>query len=278
MLPDWDLDETFDRLAGHGIDAVELRVRDNPPGDPKPSFWGRHVADVSPANFLDKVPAIRAAAERTGVRVCTLAPRLWPDNPRVVDAVLAGAQAIDPDAPPMVRLNPPPYDRARPYREQFAAVRRGIEGLLPHTRELGIKLLYEIHVGTVAMSAGRAHALLDGLDPDAIGAIFDLPNMSRVALEDTRQSLDLLGPYLAYCHIGGSRPVAGAPGEHGQRQWSWEFCALEEGVADIPQVVADLRAVGYDGYLTIEDFSPRDTDLKLREGTAYLRHLLEMTR
>ena len=278
MLPDWDLDETFDRLAGYGIDAVELRVRDNPPGDPAPGFWGRHVADVCPANLLDKVPAIRAAAARTGVRVCTLAPRLWPDNPQVVDAVLAGAHAIDPDSPPMVRLSPPGYDRMRPYREQFAAVRRGIEGLLPRTRELGIKLLYEIHVGTVAMSAGRAHALLDGLDPDAVGVIFDLPNMSRVALEDTRQSLDLLGAHLAYCHIGASRPVAGAPEEHGQRQWSWEFCALEEGIANIPQVVADLRAVGYDGYLAIEDFSARDTDLKLRHGAAYLRRLLEITR
>ena len=103
MLPDWDLDETFDRLATYGIAAVELRVRDNPPGNPAPSFWGRHVADVSPANVLDKVPAIRAAAARTGVRVCTLAPRLWPDKPEVVDAVLAGAHAIDPAAPPMVR-------------------------------------------------------------------------------------------------------------------------------------------------------------------------------
>ena len=277
MLPDWDLDETFDRLAAYGIEAVELRVRDNPPGDPAPSFWGRHVADVSPANVLDKVPAIRSAAARTGVRVCTLAPRLWPDKPEVVDAVLAGAHAIDPAAPPMVRLSPPGYDRTRPYREQFAAVRRGIEELLPRTQELGIKLLYEIHVGTVAMSAGRAYALLDGLDPDAVGAIFDVPNMSRVALEDTRQSLDLLGPYLAYCHIGGSRPIAGAVDEHGQRQWSWEFCAMEEGVANIPRVVADLHAVSYNGYLTIEDFSARDTDLKLRAGTAYLRRLLALT-
>ena len=103
------------------------------------------------------------------------------------------------------------------------------------------------------------------------------PTCHRVALEDTRQSLDLLGPYLAYCHIGGSRPVAGALDEHGQRQWSWEFCAMEEGVANIPRVVADLHAVGYNGYLTIEDFSARDTDLKLREGTAYLRRLLALT-
>ena len=72
--------------------------------------------------------------------------------------------------------------------------------------------------------------------------------------------------------------MAGAPDEHGQRQWSWEFCALEEGVANIPRVVTDLHAVGYDGYLTVEDFSARDTELKLRQGTAYLRLLLKSTR
>ena len=274
MLPDWELEETFERVAGHGLAAVELRVRDNPPGNPAPSYWGRHLADVSPANLQHKVPAIRAAAARTGVRVCALAPRLWVDNQEVVDAVLDGAHAIDPEAPPMVRLSPPGYDRTRPYAEQFAAVRAGIERLLPQARARGVKLLYEIHVGTVAMSAARAHALLDGLDSAHVGAIFDLPNMSRVALEDTRQGMELLGPYLAYCHIGGSRPVAGAADAHGQRQWSWEFCPLAEGIANIPQVLSDLRAVGYSGYLSIEDFSTLDADTRLGRGRAYLRRLL----
>ena len=274
MLPDWELEETFERVAGHGLAAVELRVRDNPPGNPAPSYWGRHLADVSPANLQQKVPAIRAAAARTGVRVCALAPRLWVDNQEVVDAVLDGAHAIDPEAPPMVRLSPPGYDRTRPYAGQFAAVREGIERLLPQARARGVKLLYEIHVGTVAMSAARAHALLDGLDSAHVGAIFDLPNMSRVALEDTRQGMELLGPYLTYCHIGGSRPVAGDADAHGQRQWSWEFCPLQEGVANIPQVIADLRSVGYSGYLSIEDFSTLDADTRLGQGSAYLRRLL----
>ena len=274
MLPDWELEETFERVAGHGLAALELRVRDNPPGNPAPSYWGRHLADVSPANLQHKVPAIRAAAARTGVRVCALAPRLWVDNQELVDAVLDGAQAIDPEAPPMVRLSPPGYDRTRPYAEQFAAVREGIERLLPQARARGVKLLYEIHVGTVAMSAARAHALLDGLDSAHVGAIFDLPNMSRVALEDTRQGMELLGPHLAYCHIGGSRPVAGDSGPHGQRQWSWEFCPLAEGIANIPQVIADVRAVSYSGYLSIEDFSTLDADTRLGQGSAYLRRLL----
>ena len=274
MLPEWGLDETFDQLAAHGYGAVELRVRDNPPGSPAPSFWGRHVADISPANLAQKIPAIRAAVARTGVRVCALAPRLWVDNQTLVDQVLAGAQAIDPAAPPMARLSPPAYDRSQPYASQFAAVRDGIERLLPQAEAAGVKLLYEIHAGTVAMSAARAYELLAGLDSSRIGAIYDLPNMARVALEDPRQGMDLLGPYLTYCHIGGSRPVAGDPDQQGQRQWRWEFCALEEGIANLPQVVADLHSVGYDGYLSLEDFSARDPELKLREQGAYLRRLL----
>ena len=278
MLPDWDLDETFDRLAAYGIEAVELRVRDNPPGDPAPSFWGRHVADVSPANVLDKVPAIRSAAARTGVRVCTLAPRLWPDKPEVVDAVLVGAHAIDPAAPPMVRLSPPGYDRSEP-------LPRAVRGGTPRHRGAAAA-----HAGTRHQAAVRDPRRHRGNERRARirparrprsrcgrARSSTCPTCRGWRWKTPRQSLDLLGPYLAYCHIGGSRPIAGAPGEHGQRQWSWEFCALEEGVANIPRVVADLRAAGYDGYLTIEDFSARDTDLKLREGTAYLRRLLALT-
>ena len=62
MLPRWTLDETFDKLAECGYDAVELRCRYNPDEDSAPAFWGRHLSDGSPDNIVDKAPAIRAAA------------------------------------------------------------------------------------------------------------------------------------------------------------------------------------------------------------------------
>ncbi len=41
MLPRWTLDETFDKLAEYGYDAVELRSRFNPEdGSVEPAFWG----------------------------------------------------------------------------------------------------------------------------------------------------------------------------------------------------------------------------------------------
>ena len=165
MLPDWELDETFERVAGHGIAALELRVRDNPPGNPAPSYWGRHVADVSPANFLQKVPAIRAAAARTGVRVCALAPRLWIDDQEVMDAVLAGAHARPiPKRRRWCASTRRDTAAAAPTRSNLPRCARASNGCCRRPGRLGVKLLYEIHVGTVAMSTGRAHALLDGLD------------------------------------------------------------------------------------------------------------------
>lgn len=268
MLPRWGLDETFDRLAACGYQGIELRVRPAP-ADPneEPSFWGRHVADVSPANVLEKAPAIRAAAARTGLAVASLSPRVNPADAAGSELMFKAAAAIDPARPPMVRLDAPGYDRAKPYRPQFDAARQAFEAAVARAKPYGVRILYEIHAGTLAMTANRAAALLDGLDPRHIGAIYDIPNMSRVGLEDPRQGMDALGPYLAHCHIGGSRPVRtdGDPD-----RWAWEFCDLRRGIADIPAILADFRHVGYAGWLSLEDFSPGDDLAKIRDQGAWL--------
>lgn len=274
MLPRWTLDETFDQLKAAGFDGIELRVRPAP-ADPNetPSFWGRHVADVSPANVLNQVAAIRAAAARTGLRVVALSPRVDLADASGTDLLFRAAVAIDPLSPPMVRMDPPRYDRERPYAPQFAAVQRLFASAVIRARPYGIKILYEVHTGTVAMSATRAASLLAGLDPARIGAIYDIPNMTRVGLEDPRQGMDALGPYLAHCHIGGSRPAC-TPGAAGERdRWAWEFCSLQQGVADIPAILGDFHHLGYGGWLSLEDFSAGDDGAKLRDQGAWLRSL-----
>ena len=269
MLPRWTLDETFDQLEIAGYRGIELRVRvqpDNPAEEP--SFWGRHLADVGPANVLARAPEIAAAASRTGITVVALSPRVAPDDHAGLEALCRAAVAIAPGAPPMIRVDPARYDRDKPAVPQVDAVRQAFAGATAVARPFGVKLLYEIHTGTVAMSATRARTLLEGIDPALIGAIYDVPNMSRVGLEDSRQGMDTLGPYLAHCHIGGSRPVvqSAVPAD----TWTWEFCDLRHGIADIPAILSDFRSVGYAGWLSLEDFSPGDDATKIREQGAYL--------
>ena len=67
MLPRWDLDQTFDKLAECGLDGIELRCRYNPDDpDAEPSFWGRHLSDISPDNIVARASEVRKASERSG--------------------------------------------------------------------------------------------------------------------------------------------------------------------------------------------------------------------
>lgn len=273
MLPRWSLDETFDNLARHGYDGVELRVRDNP-DDPAPSFWGRHLADVSPANVFDKANQIQTAAARSGLKVVAFAPRCLVHETALARRLFEAAVAIDPDRPPMVRIGAPPHDRTKPYMPQFDQARANFAQLLPLAREYGVKVLYEIHTGTVAVTASRTRELLKDLDPDCIGAIYDVPNMVRVGLEDTRMGLELLAPYLAHCHIGNGLLVKDGRDQTGMQKWKWDFAGLQEGVADIPQIVRDLQEVGYGGYVSLEEFGPGSDDEKVKREAEYLRRLL----
>lgn len=274
MLPRWTLDETFDKLAEYGYDGVELRCRFNPDDETaEPAFWGRHLSDVSPDNILDKAPAIRAAAQKSGVRVAALAPRCLVDEEGAIRKVFAGAVAIDADTPPLVRIGAPRHDRTKAYMPQFLAARSGFAQVAQLAGEYGVKVLYEIHNGTVAVSCSRALELLRDLDPERIGAIYDVPNMLRVGLEDTRMGMEMLGPYMAHVHIGNGLLVKQERDEHGQQQWQWTFCDLRDGVADIPQIVRDLQDVGYEGYVSLEEFGQGDDDKKLKEQGAYLRAL-----
>ncbi|MEZ4863767.1 MAG: sugar phosphate isomerase/epimerase [Caldilineaceae bacterium] len=276
MLPRWTLDETFDRLAQYGYAAVELRCRYNPAdSDADPSFWGRHLADVSPDNVVAKANQIRNAVQRSGVQVVALAPNVTYEQTDVVHKLFKGALAINPDQPPLIRIGAPRHDRAKPYWPQFFAARTGFANLTELAREYGVKVVYEIHTGTVAVSASRALELLRDLDPNHIGAIFDVPNMIRVGIEDTRMGLELLGPYLAHCHIGNGVPVSTGRDDDGRLQWQWTFASLKEGVANIPQIIADLKAVNYQGALSLEEFGPGDDAAKVQEEGAYLRLLLD---
>ena len=276
MLPSWDLDQTFDKLAEHGYDGIELRCRYNP-DDPNvdPSPWGRHLTDVSPDNVVERAPQIREASQRSGITVAALAPNFTYEDTETVEKIFKGALAIDPNHPPLIRVGAPRHDRTLPYQPQFLSARAGFANLVETAREYGVKIIYEIHVGTIAVSCSRTLELLKDLDPAHIGAIFDVPNMIKVGIEDTRMGLELLGPYLAHCHIGNARPEPTERDKTGKMRWKWDFCDLREGIADIPQIIQDLKDLGYANYISLEQFGPEDDDKKIGEQGAYLRQLID---
>jgi len=275
MLPRWDLETTFKKLEKHGYEGIELRCRYNPE-DPNAElfYWGRHLTDVSPDNILDKAAQIRDLSNLTGVRVCTLASNFTYDKIEIIEKIFKGARAIDSDNPPLIRVGAQSHDRQAPYIPQFLKARASFADLVEMARNYGVKIIYEIHVGTIAVSASRTIALLENLDPNHIGAIWDVPNMIRVGLEDSKMGLELLGPYLAHVHIGNATPVQTERDETGSLQWEWNFSDLREGMADIPQIIQDLKDVGYRGYISLEEFGPGDDEEKISSQGNYLKSLI----
>ncbi|MDP6038091.1 MAG: sugar phosphate isomerase/epimerase [Candidatus Latescibacteria bacterium] len=275
MLPKWDLETTFAKLAEHGYDGIELRCRYNP-DDPNAelSNWGRHLTDVSPDNITEKAGQIRELSEKTGVRVCALAPNFVYDQTDIIEKIFKGALAIDSENPPLIRIGAQRHDRTQPYISQYLKARAGFATLVEIARDHGVKVIYEIHVGTIAVSASRTIELLEDFDPNHIGAIWDVPNMIRVGLEDSKMGLELLGPYLSHVHIGNATPVQTERDDNGQMLWKWDFSDLREGMANIPQIIQDLKDVGYTGYMSLEEFGPGDDDTKIGEQGAYLKKLI----
>ena len=169
---------------------------------------------------------------------------------------------------PRVRVGVSKPDGERSFREMLGESRAYLEEVEGLAGEHGVAALVEIHHGTICPSASLAHRLVDGLDPERIGVIFDPGNMVHEGFEDYAMGLDLLGPYLAHVHLKNAayaRPEGGGV-------WRGRWAPLEDGVVDFNRLFDGLDRVDYDGWLVIEDFSAaRPTREALRHNLDFVR-------
>jgi sugar phosphate isomerase/epimerase len=89
--------------------------------------------------------------------------------------------------------------------------------------------------------------------------------------ETTELALELLGPYVGHVHAGGHRPVEKGKDAVGTVEWEWPGVPMGEGLYSFPRMLRKLKALGYAGFISIEDFRELPVEQKLREGVDYLR-------
>ncbi len=272
-MPEYDLRQTAALLAREGYDGVEWRVQRIDPAlaAEAPSYWRHNKSTVDLSTIVEEAQAVCDLARSAGLEMPSLATYMQCSDRGDAERAMQGAKAM---GVPMLRLGVPRYDRTRPYPELFAETRAALEDVCPLAAAYGVKVLVEIHMGTITPSAGLARRLLDGLDPDLVGAIFDPGNMVCEGFEAWRMGLQLLGPYLAHVHV---KNYAWQPGEEDARgtlHWAPRPAPLSRGMVDWGQVIEDLRSVGYSGYLSLEDFdSSSSTEAKIKADIAYLKSL-----
>lgn len=151
-----------------------------------------------------------------------------------------------------------------------AGARRDLEWATAEAGRLGVTVLVELHHETIASSASAALRLVDGLDPATIGVIHDLGNLVIEGHEDHRAAFQMLGPYLQNVAW---RPVSSDP--DGTVAWKADWATLRQGQADVGAYLRALREHGYDGWITLEDFSTAvPLPERTRDNLAYVKSLV----
>ncbi|MFF1877788.1 sugar phosphate isomerase/epimerase family protein [Leifsonia sp. NPDC058230] len=272
--PDWTPEEAAQNLAAQGWDGIEWRVTDQSDAA-SPGFWAGNRANWPLTGLEDSLDEIARITRDAGLEYSGLGGYARSDDHENVDRMLAATAAL---GARQVRVTMPRTDSGE-YRELFAAARRDVARAASRAAELGVKALIELHHETITPSASAAFRLVDGLDPEHVGVIHDLGNLVIEGQESHRAAFQLLGPYLAHVHVKNVRWVPGEPETDGTVRWHHEWAPMRTGQADVDAYFTALHEVGYDGWVTSEDFS---TELPLRERTlgnlAYLREVESRTR
>ena len=270
-LPEYSPEEAAATLAGLGFDGVEWRVVDQPPWDGEPSFWFGNRCTLPLATLLDDAPRVRALADSHGLAVPNLGTYVQCSEPDAVDLAMRAAAAL---GSPSLRVMVPDYDGSSPYMPLRDAARRQWERVASLAARHGVRALVELHMDTIIPSASAAASFLDGLDPAHVGVIHDAGNTVFEGHERYRMSLEVLGPYLAHVHLKNARWTSFGARPDGGTQWFPSFAPLRDGIVDVPALLGALGVVGYDGWISFEDFSTeRPVYERTRDNLAYVRGL-----
>ncbi|MCZ7649480.1 MAG: sugar phosphate isomerase/epimerase [Planctomycetota bacterium] len=161
------------------------------------------------------------------------------------------------------------YDGARHSREWMARQAESLSALMSHAERHALRFVFELHHGYVVNSASAALRLLDAYPPSRAGVLLDPGNMVFEGGEGWRNSVQLLGPYLAYVHCKNAAWERGVDG-----RWHRKWAGLSEGIANYPELLTALKDEGFAGYLSVEDLRRElPAAQRIAEGLAYLKDL-----
>ena len=172
----------------------------------------------------------------------------------------------------MARIQVPRYDGKTAFGPLWDRARRDYAEVARLAGDHGVKALVEIHHGTIVPSASATRRFLDDLDPASVGSIYDPGNMVWEGHEQYRLALETLGPYLARVHAKNSGWRQVGQRADGSLAWQAEWLPLDAGIVNYRELFATLRDVGYDDWVSVEDFSTaRSLSDRTRENLRYLR-------
>jgi sugar phosphate isomerase/epimerase len=267
-LPQWTPQEAAAELAAAGYDGVEWRVTDQQPAG-EPGFWAGNRCTWPFASLTDDLDRIAELARGNNLEMPSLGTYASCTAPEDVDKVMQAAAALGVG---QLRVTLPMYDPKDSYRKVWQQRRAEYAVVADIAARRGVKALVEIHHRTPVQSPHAAASFVDGFDPAHVGVIHDAGNMVFEGWSDYRLGLEVLGDYLAHVHLKSGRWDESGQRPDGSTEWKGVPAPLRTGIVDVPALFRALAQVGYDRWVTFEDFS---TELplgqRIRDNLAYAK-------
>jgi sugar phosphate isomerase/epimerase len=268
--PDWTPAQTAAVLASQGWDGVEWRVTDQD-DSPEPGFWAGNRSTWPLTGLELSLPAMARITRDAGLEMSGIGGYAAVSDRVDVERLLAATAVLGAQR---VRVRMPALGTGH-YRDLFTAARNDLTWAAGRAAHHGVKAVVELHHRTIVASASAAIRLLDGLDPACVGVIHDLGNLVIEGQEDYLAAFQMLGDYLAHVHVKNAVWRAVGQGADGSTRWREEWATLRDGQADVDAYVTALRSFGYDGWMTVEDFSTvLPLEKRLRDNLDYLRGMV----
>ncbi|MFP4029685.1 MAG: sugar phosphate isomerase/epimerase family protein [Candidatus Brocadiia bacterium] len=275
--PEYSFEEAADKLEELDIKGVEWRVSDVPDEiafDPQDGgrFWGSNRATIPRDSVVEKASEIANITEQHGLSASSLAgspdPTDRDDLKRQMEAAnILGASAI------RVGIG---GSEIEDFEEALAATQSQWDDVEQIAAEMGVKAIAETHHGGLIPSASAARRFVEGKDPEHVGILWDPGNMVWEGYERPEYGLSMIQPWLAHIHVKNARPVVLGTNDLGQANWGYEWCPLKEGLLDWCEIMAILKQLGYDGYVSLEDFNPEtQAEEKLNDFAQYFAQIME---
>lgn len=228
---DWTLPVVCHRFREIGLDGLDLTVR-----------RGGHI---EPARVAEDLPLAAKAALEAGVEIPFITTDITEPNP-LAERVLATAAQLG------IRKAKLGYYRYREFgtlKAQLDDVRAKLGEVAAMAKQYGVLPCVHVHSGPFLPSHGtQLYQLIADMPPAEIGAYLDMLHMALEGGGDGwRQGVDLLAPWVALVSVKNFDTRPTARDDRGMQRWQHPTVPVADGVSPIPEFVATLKKIGFDG-------------------------------
>ena len=235
-IADLSIAEAVRAAREAGFDGLDLTLR--PGGHVKPEDAERGLAEA------------KRIADEAGLTIPMISTAVTDVDSPHAEAIFASAAHY---GVRRIKLGYWPYEPFGTLAKQLDEARARVGRLAQLGRKYHVLPCVHCHSGRLLAAGGfGTYLILREFKPDEVGAYVDPMHMTiEGGVSGWEMGLDLLAPWVALVGVKNFRWLPDARDKLGQMRYRWEYTPLADGQAPLPEFMALLRRLEYDGIVSL---------------------------